>query len=77
MAGLMRSRVSPRGDLLAHPSEDLKIKMTEQPKIGLTVVTSTIGITSRQAIQNMLLKNQPVPKHHFYRNGLRQVFSAS
>ncbi len=73
----MRSRVSPRGYLLARPLEDRKIRMTEQPKIGVTVVTCTIGIKSRQAIRTMLLKNQSVPKRRSYKNGLQHVSSAS
>ncbi len=73
----MRSRVSPRGYLLARRSEDRKIRMTEQPKIGVTVVTCTIGIKSRQAIQKMLLENQAVPKRHSYKNRLQHVSSAS
>jgi hypothetical protein len=73
----MRSRVSPRGYLLARPSEDRKIRMTEQPKIGVTVVTCTIGIKSRQAIQKMLLKNQSVPKCHSYKNRLQHASSVS
>ena len=64
MAGLMRSRVSPRGYLFVHPSEDLKIRMTERFNIGVTVATCTIGIKGRQAVRKMLLQNQMLPGHH-------------
>src|SRR5690242_12126403 len=60
MAGLMRSRASPRGYLFAHLSEDRKIRITGSLRIEFTVNTSIIGLKHKQAIQKMLLKNQLV-----------------
>jgi hypothetical protein len=61
MAGLMRSRASPRGYLFAHPSEDRKTRATEPLRIEFTADTSITEIKRKQAIQKMLLKNQSVP----------------
>jgi len=61
MAGLMRSRTSPRGYLLVHPSEDRTIKITGPLRIEFTANTSITGIKCRQAIQEMSLENQLVP----------------
>jgi hypothetical protein len=61
MAGLMRSRASPRGSLFAHLSEDRKIRITGSLRIEFTVNKSIIGIKHKQAIQKMSLKNQSVP----------------
>lgn len=61
MAGLMRSRASPRGYLLAHPSEDRMIKIIEPLGIEFTATTSITGIKCRQAIKEMSLENQLVP----------------
>jgi hypothetical protein len=60
MAGLMRSRASPRGYLLVHPSEDRTIKTIEPLRIEFTATTSITGIKCRQAIQEMSLENQLV-----------------
>ena len=61
MAGLMRSRASPRGYLFAHPSEDRKTRTTGPLRIEFTADTFITGIRRKQAIQKMLLKNQLVP----------------
>jgi hypothetical protein len=61
MAGLMRSRASPRGYLLVHPSEDCTIEITGPLRIEFTANTSITGIKRRQAIKEMSLENQLVP----------------
>lgn len=62
MAGLMRSRASPRGYPRVHPSEDCKIRITGPLRIELTADTSITGIKRKQVIRKDLLKNQLVPK---------------
>lgn len=75
----MRSRASPRGYLLVHPSEDCTIRITGPLRIGLTVDTSITGAMSRQAIQKFTLKNQSVRKngHRMTTAGLHHLLSSA